>query len=134
MNALADDVFQKPHRTLGLLPELRRRLGVDALMGVPMRSHFMTAGVNRPHQLRMALGNPAKDKKCGSSLVCLQEVKKTEGIMLNPTLIDVPFGTLDDRFKTGDVIVILDVNRQGIQHGTPLRHGLRMVVYTAIVG
>jgi hypothetical protein len=39
------------------------------------------------------------------------------GYYAHPTLIAVPVGTLDDRFKTGDVIVVLDVNRQGIQHG-----------------
>jgi hypothetical protein len=59
----------------------------------------------------MALGNPAEDKKCGFGMVRIQEVKKTEGITPNPTLVPVPVRTLDDRFKTGDVIVILDVNR-----------------------
>jgi hypothetical protein len=45
-----------------------------------MQSHFMTAGMNRPHQLRMALGNPAEDKKCGFGMVRIQEVKKAQGI------------------------------------------------------
>lgn len=77
----------------------------------------MTAGMDRPHQLRMALGNPAEDKECGSGVMRIQEVKEAVGIALNPALIAIPIGTLDNRFKTGDVIVILDVNRQGIDYG-----------------
>ena len=92
-------------------------------MVVAMARKLVTFHDDAAHQLRMALGDPAKHEESGLDPCVAEHVEHPAGIELDPRLGTVPCGPEYRSLERRDLKILLDVDGQCIaDHG---RHRAR---------
>src|SRR5437660_7818284 len=66
-------------------------------------------------QLGPLLGFPPQDKERGLDPILIQYLQNTMGVRFNPTLVGGPIAKTHAGFECRDLIVVFDVDGQGIQ-------------------
>src|SRR5262249_38252472 len=73
-NRLTDGILENPLGPPRFCTELLRGLGIEPLMGITMRRHFVSACTDSAYQSGVSFGNPPQNKKGGLRLMRLQDL------------------------------------------------------------
>ena len=91
--------------------------GGQAFVAKTMAGDLMTGGANVAYQRRESLGHPAKYEEGRVHATISKEIKYASGILFDPNRPLRPIFAPDAVFEGGDLEVVFDVHRHGIDDG-----------------
>ncbi len=115
----ADGVFQDVARAAEVVAKVAGGMLVDEAVPVAVRTDLVPLGVNLADQAGMALGHPAKDEERALHLPPIEQRQDPPGVGDDAALPLVPLVTRDVLLKRRDLVVVFDIDGEGVQdlHG-----------------
>ena len=110
----AADILQQRLAAPDVVAEFRGRLLVNAIMVRAVAGQFVPIGDDAPHQLGMALGDPAEHEKRAADAGGGENIEEPVGVPDDPTRQGVPIAAIDDPGERLDLKIVLDVHREGV--------------------
>ena len=99
--------------------ELIRRHFICQPVSITVTCNFMSLFMNISNKRRISFRNPPENKKSGLDFIAIQDFKNSHHISLYSWRHIVPFTAAQVRLKGRNVIIVLDIHCQSIQHLLP---------------
>ena len=118
----AGQVFEHALGARDVGQERRPAEVAGAFMAIAMAGHFVPLADNAPHQLRVALGDPAQGEEGGFGVLLVEQREDAIDIAFDTAFALVPVGAGDVGSKCRDLEIVLDIDRQRVGDRSA-RHG-----------
>ena len=133
LHRLPDDVFETPLGPRGLVAKLLRRLPIDQLVREAVTGDLVTGFRDASHQPGGTLGHPPEHEERAPYAVLSEQHEQPLGVGLDPGLVLIPALPWNRRRQRGDVVVVLDVDRKGVDPPLGGRGGIRAVPISTLI-
>src|SRR6266850_8098734 len=121
----ARDPLEARFRACDIVPALIGGHRIDQPMAIPMRADLMTACGDLLDHPRSSLRFPAQDEERSLDAVLVQDLQETGGILLDAAFVGGPTLETNAGLERRHLIVVFDVDRQGVQHAYTAAHASR---------
>src|ERR1700732_1600966 len=113
----SDEVFETAFGARGLGTKLLRRLPIDQLVREAVTGDLVTGFRDAPHQPGGTLGHPPEHEERAPYALLSEQREQPLRIGFHPGLALIPGLAWNRGRQRGDVVVVLDVDREGVDRG-----------------